>query len=76
MYKEEGNYPYHVIFTTLRHPEYYNPKYPNFYHTHDFQHLKQIAKREHYSFYLTTEDKKHYTKEQIEQLEEITGRKL
>lgn len=64
-------YPYHITSDKLLGNYYHNPEYPNSYHTHSFPEVLNIVYLEPYAFYLTDEDKKFYSFQEIEFIEKV-----
>lgn len=72
-------YPYHIDFEKYLDNEYHNEKYPDAYHKHSFEEILHVAYMEPYAFYLTEEDKKYYSEQEIlfiEKVKEDESRKL
>lgn len=72
-------YPYHIDFEKYLDNEYHNEKYPDTYHKHSFEEVLHIAYMEPFALYLTEEDKKFYSEQEIvfiEKVKEDEGRKL
>lgn len=58
-------FPYHINHDKLLGNDYYNPDYPDSYHCHNFESVVEKAYREPIAFYLTEEDKKQYSTQEI-----------
>jgi translation elongation factor EF-G len=58
-------FPYHINYDLIISDLYHNPKYPDDYHTHTFEALLEIVYKEPKAFYLTEEDKKYYSEQEM-----------
>lgn len=59
-------YPYHVHQDKLLGNITHNPDTPDGYHTHDYPGVVRIAYMEPKAFYLSDEDKKYYSQQEID----------
>ena len=64
-------FPFHIKHDELLGNDYYNPDFPDTYHTHSFESLLEKAYREPKAFYLTDEDKKYYSEQEIILIEKL-----
>lgn len=64
-------FPYHIKHENLLGNDYYNPEYPDSYHCHCFESVVEKAYREPKAFYLTEEDKKYYSEQEITFLNKV-----
>lgn len=64
-------FPYHINHDKLLGNEYYNPEHPDSYHCHNFGDLLHAAYMEAKAFYLTDEDKKYYSEQEIELINRV-----
>jgi hypothetical protein len=64
-------YPFHIKHDKLLGNDYYNENYPNTYHTHSFEEVLNKAYREPKAFYLTEDDKKYYSAQEINFIKEV-----
>lgn len=59
-------YPYHMNREKMQHPETVHPSFLNSLHTHSFELLLKRAYQEPFAFYLTDEDMKSYSAQELE----------
>ena len=59
-------YPYHMNRDKMQNPETMHPAFPNALHTHSFELLLKRAYKEPFAFYLTEEDMKAYSAQELE----------
>lgn len=59
-------YPYHMKREKMQNPETVHPSFPDALHTHSFETLLKRAYREPFAFYLTEEDMKAYSAQELE----------
>ena len=59
-------YPYHMNRDKMQKPETVHPAFPNALHTHSFELLLKRAYQEPFAFYLTEEDMKAYSAQELE----------
>ncbi len=64
-------YPFHIKHHKLLGNDFYNENYPNSYHTHSFEEVLNKAYREPKAFYLTEDDKKYYSAQEIKFIKEV-----
>ena len=64
-------YPYHVDFDKLIGNDFYNKDYPDAFHCHSFEEVLQKAYREPRAFYLTGEDVRYYSTQEIEFIQKV-----
>ena len=64
-------YPYHINHNNLLGNMYHNPSHKEAYHGHSFPEIIRIAYRESKAFYLTDEDKKYYSAQEIEFIDKV-----
>lgn len=64
-------FPFHIKHDELLGNDYYNPDYPDTYHSHSFESVLEKAYREPKAFYLTEEDKEYYSKQEITLIEKL-----
>jgi len=64
-------FPYHIHHDKLLGNEYYNPEHPDSYHCHKFEDVLHAAYMEAKAFYLTDEDKKYYSEQEIEFINKV-----
>lgn len=64
-------YPYHINREKLLQPEIAHPLIPDARHTHSFEMLLKRAYREPFAFYLTEEDMKAYSNQELEFISRI-----
>lgn len=64
-------YPFHINHNKLLGNDFYNENYPNTYHSHSFEEVLQKAYREPKAFYLTKEDKKYYSLQEIDFINKV-----
>ena len=64
-------YPFHIKHNKLLGNDFYNENYPNTYHSHSFEEVLQKAYREPKAFYLTKEDKKYYSLQEIDFINKV-----
>ena len=64
-------FPYHIHHDKLLGNEYYNPEHPDSYHCHRFEDVLHAAYMEAKAFYLTDEDKKYYSEQEIEFINKV-----
>lgn len=64
-------FPYHIYHDKLLEPNNYNPEYPDSYHAHRFEDVLLAAYKEPKAFYLTCEDKKYYSEQEIEFINKV-----
>lgn len=64
-------YPYHIQFDKLLGNLCFNSRYPDSYHKHDFESVLHDAYMEPKAFYLTDEDKKYYSEQEIEFINKV-----
>lgn len=65
-------YPYHMNRDKMLHPETVHPSFPDSLHTHSFERILKRAYREPFAFYLTEEDAKAYSAQEIELIQRVT----
>lgn len=58
-------FPFHIHHERLIGNDFYNKEFPNTYHCHSFEEVLHKAYREPKAFYLTEEDKKYYSSQEI-----------
>ena len=63
-------YPFHINHDLKQGKHFYNENYIEF-HTHDFQSIIIRIVEEPHAFYLTDNDKKYYSKQELEIIEII-----
>lgn len=59
-------YPYHMNRDKMQKPETVHPAFPNALHTHSFELLLKRAYQEPFAFYLTEDDMKAYSAQELE----------
>ncbi len=59
-------YPYHMNREKMQNPETVHHSFPDALHTHDFETVLKRAYREPFAFYLTEEDMKAYSSQELE----------
>lgn len=64
-------YPYHINFDKYLGNEYHNKDYPNSFHKHNFEDVLKVAYMEPYALYLTDEDKKYYSEQELEFIKKV-----
>lgn len=64
-------FPFHIKHDELIGNDYYNPDFPETYHSHSFESVLEKAYREPKAFYLTEEDKKYYSEQEITLIEKL-----
>lgn len=64
-------FPYHIHFEKLNDLRRYNTQYPDSYHCHNFDDVLYKAYLEPKAFYLTEEDKKYYSSQEIELINRV-----
>lgn len=69
--KQNLIYPFHIKHDKLLGNDFYNKDFPNTYHTHSFEEVLNKAYREPKAFYLTEEDKKYYSAQEIRFIKEV-----
>ena len=69
--KQNLIYPFHIKHDKLLGNDYYNENYPDTYHTHSFEEVLNKAYREPKAFYLSEEDKKYYSFQEIKFIKEV-----
>ena len=65
-----GIYPYHIHHDLRQSDHFYNKNYTAF-HEHDFQSLVLRVSEEPEAFYLTEDDQKYYSAQELETIENI-----
>jgi len=66
-----GIYPYHIHHDLRQSDHFYNKNYTAF-HEHDFQSLVlRVSSEEPEAFYLTEDDQKYYSTQELETIENI-----
>lgn len=58
-------FPYHIVHENLLGNLDFNIKYPDSYHCHSFEEVLRVAYMEPKAFYLTEEDQRHYSNQEI-----------
>lgn len=66
-----GVYPYHINHDLRQSDYFYNKNYTEF-HEHDFQSILLRVSDEPKAFYLTEDDKKYYSTQELEVIEKIS----
>lgn len=69
--KQNLIYPFHIKHHKLLGNDFYNKDFHNTYHTHSFEEVLNKAYREPKAFYLTDEDKKYYSPQEIRFIKEV-----
>lgn len=64
-------YPYHMKRDKMQHPETMHPSFPDALHTHSFETLLKRAYHEPFAFYLTDEDMKAYSSQELEFISKV-----
>ncbi|GEM_PF-4573374 len=64
-------YPYHINHNLRQSDYFYNKNYIEF-HEHDFQSIVLRVSEEPKAFYLTEDDKKYYSTQELEVVEKIS----
>ena len=63
-------FPFHIEHSLRESDYFYNENYTEF-HTHEFQSVVVRVYEDQRAFYLTEEDKKYYSKQELEVIEQI-----
>lgn len=64
-------FPYHIDFDKLLKKDGYNKDYPDAYHCHSFEEVLKVAYTEPKAFYLTDEDRKYYSAQEMEFIRKV-----
>lgn len=64
-------FPYHMQREKMLNPNIIQPALPESLHTHSFERLLNKAYREPFAFYLTEEDKKAYSAQELELISRV-----
>lgn len=64
-------FPYHIKFEDLLGNDFYNKDYKDAFHCHSFEDVLLKAYREPKAFYLTEDDRKYYSEQEITFIEKI-----
>ena len=64
-------FPYHIDFDKLLGNQYYNKDYGNAFHCHSFEYILMKVYHEPKAFYLTEDDKKYYSEQEIVFIEKV-----
>lgn len=64
-------FPYHMHRKKMLNPNTVHPAFPDALHTHSFERLLNKAYREPFAFYLTDEDKKAYSAQELELISRV-----
>ena len=64
-------YPFHIKYKELIGNDFYNEEYPDTFHCHSFEEVLNKAYREPKAFYLSEEDKKYYSEQEIDFISKV-----
>ena len=64
--------PYHIHFDKLLGNREFNEQYSDQYHKHNLSGVIRLIYEEPFAFYLTEEDKKHYSENDLNALKVVT----
>lgn len=64
-------YPYHINFEHYKGNSYHNEECEDTFHKHYFEEVLKVAYLEPHAFYLTEEDRKYYSEQEIEFINKV-----